>query len=120
MSRADLQERLSAVGSEVERVAALLVFPAPDNLDRCAQHLESVSTELRDLRSQLTQSGANRDYFAEARRIRRGAMRTAHLLDRAAQFHQGWNRMLGAMCGGYQAGGSVVPIVRPSRFRVEG
>ena len=120
MTSAELQERISTVGTELDRVAALLVSPVPATLDRCAQSLEAASFELSDLCSHLSPGDADPGLLAEAQRLQRGVARATALLDRAAQFHHGWNQILGAMCAGYQAGGIVAPIVRPARVCVQG
>jgi hypothetical protein len=120
MTPAELQERLSTVGAEMDRVAAILVAPAPANLDRCACSLESALLDLTEISLHLSSADADPDSFAAAGRVQAGLRRAAALLDRAGHFHQGWNRILAAMCAGYQAGGDAAPMVRPPRLCLEG
>jgi hypothetical protein len=115
MTPAELQERISTVGMEIDRIALLLVSPTPANLDRCAQSLEMASFKLSDLCAHLSPDDGDPALLARAKRIQRAVVRATALLDWAAQFHHGWNQILGGMCGGYRAGGVVAPIGRPAR-----
>jgi hypothetical protein len=120
MTPAEVQERLAAIGSDVNRACALLVSPAPANLDTCSLLLESASLQLSSVRSQLSSGDANPGSLNEAQRVHTSLRKAAALLENAAQFHQTWNRILGAMCSGYQAGGAAASVVRHPRMWLEG
>ena len=120
MTPAEIPERLAAIDSEVNRVCMLLVSPTPANLDTCSSILELASFQLTGVRSQLSSPDANPGSLAQAQHLKRSLQKASALLEKAAQFHQTWNRMLGAMCSGYEAGGAAASVVRPPRMCLEG
>jgi hypothetical protein len=58
--------------------------------------------------------------LAEVRAIRAKVHLAGHLLENAASYHAGWNRILGSMLRGYTARGEPPAVARPGRLAVEG
>ena len=120
MTPAEVQEQLAAILSEVNRGGTLLVSPTPANLDKCFRILELASFQLNTLHSRLGSPAPHPGSFIQEQHLNHLLHKASVLLEKAAHFHQTWNRMLGAMCSGYEAGGAAASVVRPSRMCLEG
>lgn len=115
MMTTEIHERLSMLTSEVERACGLLVSPLPGNLDECARILEDASTALAAIPAPVAAQAP-----LEARTLQAGIQKASALLEHAAEFHQNWRRIRGAMCSGYTPGGSAAETILPSRLSLEG
>jgi hypothetical protein len=111
----DLQERLSAIAGELELAAGLLISPSAHNLDRSSLILEDAAAALAGIPPVLASQSP-----AEAWRLRDAVRHSSALLRHAAEFHQSWRGIRGAMCSGYQPGGGVSDPALPARMCMEG
>jgi len=112
--------RLAATRAAVTRACGLLEWPSPANLDRCAGVLEKAAADLAEGRGKLREARRNAACLAEAQRLRSAIERAGTLLCKAFEYHARWNRILGAMAGGYTATGDAAPVVRRGRVLVRG
>lgn len=58
--------------------------------------------------------------LAEVCEIRAKVRLAGYLLEAAAAYHAGWERILGSMLGGYTAHGEPPMVERQGRLRLEG
>ena len=113
----DIAERLAAIRTQVDRACVMLISPDPGNLEESAQFLQAASLDLAAIASPIP---ATDNTLAASQSLRSSVRRAAALLQHAAAFHQGWRRILGSMCSGYQPGGSASAIERQARVSIEG
>jgi hypothetical protein len=102
MSRAAaVIEQLASTRMQLDAACALLLSPTPDAVDRCATQLESTGSRLAGVCDQMAAAQGDPAAIEEARKVRRSFERASRLLDSAAQFHQNWQAVRGALTGGY-------------------
>jgi len=120
MTTADLVEGLAAARSRVERVCGLLVLASPEFLDGCPGLLESACSVIAKFRPYLGGARGHPEVLAEAYRLQFAVHHAARLLESAREYHAKWNRILGAMTGGYTPQGHAAPFLRPGRVCLTG
>jgi len=120
MPAAHAAERLAAVRSEVERACGLLVAPSLETLNLCQNSLQRAASELADCRFDWPQARLDPELLSHARRLRAEVVRAAKLLKNLASFCHGWDRILGALSGGYISGGGPAPVVRQGTVCCQG
>jgi hypothetical protein len=60
------------------------------------------------------------DVRAKVGQLRSDLRHAGRLLESAAGFYRGWERILGAMSGGYTADGEPAPVARTGRLYCQG
>ena len=120
MTAANVVEGLAAARSQVERASGLLVFASPEFLDGCPGLLERACSVIAEFRPWLAGVRGDPDVLAEANRLRFAVHHAARLLESAWEYHAKWNRILGAMTGGYTPRADAAPFVRPGRVCLTG
>jgi len=113
----DIAERLAAIRAQVDRACTMLISPDPGNLEESSRFLQAASLDLAGIASPIA---ATENTLAASRSLRSSVRHAAALLQHAAAFHQGWRRILGSICSGYQPGGSPPAIERQARVSIEG
>jgi hypothetical protein len=111
---------LVAVRAEVRRACDLLVAASPEALDRCQEALQRAVSGLTDFRSQCLRAPDDAGVRSTAGGLRSEVRRAARLLESLAGFYHGWERILGAMSGGYTADGAPATVVRHGRLYCRG
>jgi len=117
---ANVVEGLAAARFQVERVCGLLVAASPEFLDGCPGPLERACSVIAEFRPWLSEVQGDPDALAEAYRLQFAVRHAARLLESAWQYHAKWNRILGAMTGGYTRRGDPAPVIRPARVCLTG
>ena len=120
MAAANVVEGLSAARSQVERVCGLFVSSSPELLDGCPGLLERACSAIAELRPRLSELRGDPGALVEAYRLQFAVRHAARLLQNAGEYHAQWNRILGAMTGGYTPHGDPAPVVRPGRVCLTG
>ena len=118
MVTASAAEPLMAARSDVKRACDLLVAPTPQALADCQQALEKATDTLRQWHARG--EGADRTGRHIACDLRAEVRRAGHLLEGLATFYTGWERILGALSGGYTASGNPAPLERDGRLCFRG
>jgi hypothetical protein len=113
-------ERLVAARSEVNRACNLLIAPTPEALHSCQDALERAVSELTEFRSGCRQVPAGSGARSMACALRDEILRASRLLQSLAVFYRGWERILGAMSGGYTSAGDPAPVARVGRLCCRG
>ena len=112
--------RLALARSEVTRACSLLIAPTPEALNTCQDALQRAVTALTEMRSPLAEFPADPAVEPEARALRADVRKVGRLLQNIASFYQGWERILGAMTGGYTPSGDPAPVTRQGRLCFRG
>jgi hypothetical protein len=120
MPAADTADHLSAARSEVKRACHLFETPSPASLETSSSALERAVSGLTDFRRGIRPGMTNADIRAKVRQLRTELHHAGRLLESAADFYRGWERILGAMSGGYRAGGDPAPVPRTGRLYCQG
>jgi len=120
MTRAHIVEGLSAARSQVEQVCGILVSPTPELLDACPGLLERACSVAAGLRPGMEEARGNPEAVAEARRLEAAVRRAGSLLASALDYQTQWNRILGAMTGGYTPAGDAAPVIHTGRVCLTG
>jgi len=120
MTPANVVEGLSAARFQVERVCGLLVASSPEYLDGCPGLLERACSVIAEFRPWLCGVRSDPEALAEAYRLQFAVRHAARLLESAREYHAKWNRILGAMTGGYTPRGDPAPVIRPGRVCLTG
>jgi hypothetical protein len=120
MTGAYTVEGLSAARTEVERVCGLLVSPSTDFLDACPGLLERACSVVAEFRLSMHKARGNPEALAEAYRLQTAVGKAASLLESALDYQTQWNRILGAMTGGYTPAGDAAPVIRRGRVWLTG
>jgi hypothetical protein len=115
-------ERFAAARREFEEVSRLLLDPTPAVLELCRVRLSNVVGLLQDgRRSDWPGELAAEPAAGEARLARRALLHTRRLLEKAAKFHAGWQRVLaGCITREYRADGSVPELPCPRHVYLQG
>src|SRR5215472_5650206 len=106
-------ERLAALLPDLRAACELLIRPSPAGLDQCAALLEHAVSEMRECQSVLAKARGEPGAIEAAGRVQTALRRATHLLQTANAHFTNWNRILGAMSGGYTALGEPAPFIRP-------
>ncbi len=125
MPAADTAEHLSVARSEVKRACRLLEAPSPASLEASSSALERAVSGIDDCRRGIRPGVADADVRAAdvrtmLRQLRADLRRAGRLLESAADFYRGWERILGAMSGGYTAGGEPAAVARTGKLYCQG
>jgi hypothetical protein len=120
MPAADTAEPLSAARSEVKRAGDLLETASPASLEASAHALDRAVCGLDDCRRGIRPGVTDADIRAAVRQFRAELQHAGRLLESAADFYRGWERILGAMSGGYTAGGEPAPVARTGKLHCQG
>lgn len=120
MVSASVAEWLTAARLDVERACELLISPTGDALDRCQGVLERAVSELVECSHLRAQGKADTEIVSRADALRIQVLRAGRLLESAADFYRGWERILGAMSGGYTPGGGAAAVARRGRVFFRG
>jgi len=121
MREADDTGTLADVRARVQQSCEWLLAPSPAALDRFAAALAPAISALREWQAQLEERHkASPRAREEALRLRTAIRRAGALLQSAADYHAGWRRALGALCGGYTASGAPADAARPGRLCLRG
>jgi hypothetical protein len=118
MDAAPGAQQLVIARSEVHRACDLLIASTPEALQDSQTALERAVAALQEFRrgAAAPASGAT----SLARALRAEVFRAGRLLESLASFYQGWNRILGAMSGGYTASGAPAAVSRQGRICCRG
>jgi hypothetical protein len=116
----EILRRLAAARAAVEQSHHLLLTPSPEVLDRCSDILFQAIGQLSAPPLPPKTPAHDPRVLAEARELRRQVLIAGRLLEAAASYHFGWNRVLRSMVSGYTAHGDAAPFARPGRLAVEG
>lgn len=117
---AETLQRLASARIAVEQSCQLLLTPTLDDLDRCSGILSMAVGELAAGRDLLTQSAPESGLLEQLRHIQIKVSLANHLLENAAAFHAGWQRILCGMVAGYTPHGTAASPARPGHLAVEG
>ena len=120
MPAADTAEQLSAARLQVKRACHLLEAPSPASLEASSSALERAVSGLNDCRRGIRPGVPDADVRAKIRQLRAELRHAGRLLESAADFYRGWERILGAMSGGYTAGGEPAPVSRTGKLYCQG
>jgi hypothetical protein len=120
MPAADTAEQLSAARLEVKRARDLLEAPSPGSLEASSSALERAVSGLNSCRRGMRPGLTDADLIAKVRQLRTELRHAGRLLESAADFYRGWERILGVMSGGYTAGGEPARVARTGRVHCEG
>jgi hypothetical protein len=120
MPAVDTAEHLSAARSEVKRACHFLEAPSPASLEASSSALERAVSGLNDWRCGIRPGLADAHFAAKVRQLRAELRHAGRLLESAADFYRGWERILGAMSGGYTAGGEPAPVARTGKLYCQG
>lgn len=113
-------EQLMSARRQLDFACDLLVKPSPQALDSCSSLLEETGRQLAACQPTFSEQVGNAAALEEAWRLRRSYLRTARLLRGAADFHLNWQRLRGAMTGGYTANGESAPLLHGNRISLHG
>jgi len=116
MLAADSRESLSAARSDVRRACELLEGSSPQSLEASSSALRSAIAGLNGCRHDLRPCLPDAHLADTIREFRREVRNAGRLLESAADFYRGWERILGTMSGGYMAGGEPAPVTRPGKL----
>ncbi len=120
MTAANVAEGLAAARAEVERVCGLLVSASPEFLDGCPGLLQRACSVIGEFRPWMSEARGDGAAFEEAHRLQSAVRQAARLLESALDYHARWNRILGAMTGGYTERGDPAPVIRQGRVYLTG
>src|ERR1700722_7377750 len=116
MTAAPGAEWLAMARAEVNRACTLLIAPTPEALIGCQDALERAVSALQEFRLGCREVQANPGDHAIVRALSAEVMHASRLLQNLASFYRGWERILGAMSGGYTASGNPAPVARQGRL----
>jgi hypothetical protein len=120
MPTAALVEQLMSARRQLDFACDLLTKPSPQAVDCCSSLLEETGRHLAECQPTFSQQAGNAAALEEAWRLRRSYLRTARLLQGAADFHLNWQKLRGAMTGGYTANGESAPLLHSNRISLHG
>jgi hypothetical protein len=116
MESAPGAERLAMAHSEVKRACGLLIASTPEALQNCQTVLRQAVSDMVEFRA-----GANGSAPQELlKAFRSDVHRAGSLLRNLNDFYKGWERILGAMSGGYTANGDPAAVARQGRISCRG
>jgi len=103
---------------EVETVCQALLAPTPSALNSCATNLAAAISGLKA--SATTPLAGDADLLSKAYALRQALGRASALLESAASFHAGWNRILNTMTAGYTSCGEAASHARAGKICLQG
>jgi hypothetical protein len=116
---AETHARLAEARTAVEQSCQLLLTPFPHVLDQCsallAQAVAALSAE--DIRPP---EPADPAVLEEWRHLQSELRQAGQLLETAASYYNGWDRLLRSKIGGYTASGDAAAISRGGRMALIG
>jgi len=112
-TRAQLRE----ARAEVMEACNSLLEPTPEALDACALRLQAAARTVAECANGPQKEEGALD---EAHQLHKEVRRTRILLEAAMEFRRQWNRRLGAMSGGYTAGGEPATVDHGCRVLAQG
>src|SRR5579872_4370316 len=109
MPAVPLAGRLVEAQTDLTQACDLLVAATPEALRQCQQSLRQAISHLAEAQA------ADGALFGPglrnlAQNLRADVLRSRRLLENLAVFHQGWERILATMSGGYTPSGNPVPL----------
>jgi|SRR5690242_5552784 hypothetical protein len=107
-----IAQQLAEVRRQLDGACDRLTAPSPASLDACAHDLESAIGQLSAFRPNPGDAQA----LEQAWHVRRSFLRARKLMESAAEFHENWARVRGAISGGYTATGEAASIVHQGRI----
>ena len=110
----DWHERLF---SHLREVRHLMLAPSPCALEQCRPLLERLHSDLEAVLVETRREPRLMQVLFEVRRQLAGLSR---LLETAARFYNGWQRVRDCLAGGYDVMGEPVHVAISSRISVEG
>jgi hypothetical protein len=113
-------ERLATARSEVHRACELLIASSPDALNDCSEALQRAAAILREFRADIREYPQGPDARPLALQLKSDVLRAGRLMERLAVFYRGWERILGAMSGGYTSNGAPAAVDRQGRICCRG
>jgi|SRR5579862_3463219 len=118
MAPAELAGQLESAHASLAAAGELLIAASDGAMERCRNQLEEAIENLKGCRPI---SGSAREALLEkAIAVRRQVLRAAGLLESGAAFYRGWERILGAMSGGYTASGAPAAARHPGKLNFRG
>lgn len=96
---------------EVQQACEILLNPSSESLDRSAVVLGAAANRVRT---------AGPPDLAEARDLRAAVLKAGDLLESAAAYHRGWQRLLQARTAGYNSAGEAAPLSAGGRIHLQG
>jgi len=116
MTNESAGERVAQLRSNLQQACQLAAAGSPRMLDRCRPLLEEVRHGLERLREERPP-----DPWLPARMVtlRRELERFGLLLEGAAEFYGGWQRLRASLTGGYDATGDPVSVETRNRLTLE-
>jgi len=115
----DVLERLAGVRQAVERACQLLLNPTPGILRQCTGVLDGAVAELSRTREKL-RDRSSPELLTETRQLHSALHLTRELLNNAAFYYAGWDRIQRAMVGGYTGHGEAAAVAVAGTLQVEG
>jgi hypothetical protein len=113
-------ELLLKARRELEQVSQLLLRPSPEVLLACEQRLSKAASEMEAGRPLWKGLEADGQAAGEARAARHALQHVRRLLENAAQFYTGWQRIRAGLNGQYRPDGSLPELRCPARVLVRG
>ena len=113
-------ERLATARLEVHRACELLIASTPETLINCQEARERAVSILRELRADIREYPPGPDARPFALKLKSDVLRAGRLMEGLASFYKGWERILGAMSGGYTSNGAPAAVDRQGRFCCRG
>jgi hypothetical protein len=120
MAVPEAADGLDAASLGVRRACDLLVTPFPETLNACEAALRNAATDLAHSKTGFREERSRADLLLKARQLRADVLRASRLLRSAADFYFGWERILGAMSGGYTASGEPASVEHGARICCRG
>lgn len=109
-------EQLARVRSEVHRACELLIASTPEAINNCQEALQRAVAILQGFRPDIGEYPQGFDAGAFGLALKSDVLRAARLLENLAGFYRGWERILGAMSGGYTSKGAPAAVDRQGRL----
>jgi hypothetical protein len=104
---------------QLDEVCAMLLRPSPEVLDACESRLMAVVAKLESSRTDWSRAAGDALASVEAVGARKALRRASRLLNLAAAFYAGWQRIRVIADGGYGADGAPVQMRHRARLVAE-
>jgi hypothetical protein len=117
---AEAFERLAEARTAVEQSCQLLLTPFPDVMDRSSGLLAHALATVSAERVRILQQPPNSNLLAEFRLLQSKIHLAGQLLETAASYYNGWDRVLRSMVAGYSSSGAAASLSRGGRLAVSG
>jgi hypothetical protein len=113
-------ERLATAQSEVHRACEQLIASTPEAINNCQEALERAVAILQEFRADIGEYPQGPNARAFSLTLKSDVFRARRLIENLARFYRGWERILGAMSGGYTSSGAPAAVDRQGRFCCQG